>query len=206
MNVAILKPHEASKIDQEAARTLFEAGGADHRTRDTQTAEHVIREVKELIADVADRIKLRVRVKEYPAYYNESHQLVTTFADALDLMTHDMTVIIDPPKKELAFAATSNGNPLRRVLAAFSEKELLEAKFDALGQLRVPLVDSQDENKLNLAPRAFGVHVPTYLDDAARAYEQNRNVVEQALLYPRNSMVVTDRAKYFAIMESKKVG
>lgn len=197
LEVGILKPREVSRIDRESAQVICDAGGNDHRHADQRVCHFLIAQLREMIGEVADALSMKVCIKDYATYYNSDEQLVVDFGSAAELCQDGMTVVVDPPDKELSFAATITTNPLRRLLAAFSKNEGFEERFDVLGSLKLPLATADDEHFIDLLPKAFGLHIPAYADDAANRYKKNCEVVALALTYPYGLAVKKERKKYF---------
>lgn len=199
LEVGILKPMKRPVLGEEPTKQNEEKRNS--RKIDRRVCKLLIQELRMLINDVAEKLCLDLDIREYPVNYDPHKRfIIKNFASAIEICEKDMTVVVDPPDQGISFAAATTKNPIRRLLAAFSEKDEFEERFDVLGTQKLPLVTTpDDEYEIEMLPKAFSLYIPPNIDDAARLYQHNRSIVEEALAYPFGLHVKKSKKRYFEL-------
>jgi len=107
-----------------------------------------------------------------------------------------MLVTVNPSPSEYRFAVTTGKAPTRRTIAAFTSADVLDDIYRLLGYERIAVFDSDDPDKLNVAPHVFPMYIPPNEEEAADRFESCKGIAANALLYPHTDIFSIDRSSY----------
>lgn len=179
LSVGIIRPPELAYMRQLEA--LHDDNPNVHDERWVESAERIIGEIREALAEAADRHDRAISFTEHQAHQHDRFAVPVGKRARLVAM-HDVLVAIDPTPSQFNFVSRPRPRfPLQRSLVAFSDRNTLVDHSTFLGSVSVPLVGGKVRSRIQ---RIFAVHTPLHEDDSLDALRRQTAVFDHVVRYP----------------------